>query len=346
MKSFPIALVLLVVPLAASGQECRIAGTLGIHSFECRDCSFSAHEGGLSSARFGTEPRVLEVNQDASSGDDLEVDDILVAVDGNLITTAAGVEVLTSLRPGQGVAVRVRRDGRERNLRMIAGATEVCPPGAPIALAAPRSKSPRAAQSRVSPPAPDEPPRSGQAARAVMPPYPPGPLDASLGFSFRCIDCGIALADPGQTPRWRFAMRPEVSAVDRDGPAWSAGLRPGDVIVAVDDMPIESEEGGLRMWRIQPGEIVAFTVRRDGATRVIRLRAGEAPSRDRLVLTAPAQQAPRAGGPTRALRYTGSLGDTTIEVRGAPVTVTEDPATGEIIIRSADVEVRLKRNRD
>jgi hypothetical protein len=44
----------------------------------------------------------------------------------------------------------------------------------------------------------------------------------------------------------------------------------------------------------------------------------------------------------RQLRHLGLVGGVQVEVRGAPVTVTTDPVTGETVIRSQDLIIRLQ----
>jgi hypothetical protein len=55
--------------------------------------------------------------------------------------------------------------------------------------------------------------------------------------------------------------------------------------------------------------------------------------------------APAAAGGGQRLRYSGSVGGAQVEVRGAPVNVSTDPRTGEMIIRSADLTVRIQPDR-
>ncbi len=56
-----------------------------------------------------------------------------------------------------------------------------------------------------------------------------------------------------------------IAGVFRDGPAHTAGLRPGDVITAVEGEPLEGVESGLRrISELTPGETVTVTGYRDG----------------------------------------------------------------------------------
>lgn len=72
-----------------------------------------------------------------------------------------------------------------------------------------------------------------------------------------------------------------VSAVTPGGPADEAGIRSGDVIVAIDGAPVivqgESPSRVVvrRLSEIDPGENVELRVRSDGETRVVRVRTRE-----------------------------------------------------------------------
>ena len=82
-----------------------------------------------------------------------------------------------------------------------------------------------------------------------------------------------ALADSFRLPRPRGAL---VSQVEDGGPADDAGLKPGDVILAVDGHDIErSSELPPLIAAIKPGKQAALTVWRDKSERSIRIRVGE-----------------------------------------------------------------------
>jgi hypothetical protein len=90
-----------------------------------------------------------------------------------------------------------------------------------------------------------------------------------------------------------------------------------------------SRDGGRRFTEIKPGDTVQWTVERGGARQTIRMVAQER------------KTGPDAEGADR-LRYSGTLGEARIEVRGAPVNVTEDSRSGEVVIRSHDLLVKVK----
>jgi serine protease Do len=81
------------------------------------------------------------------------------------------------------------------------------------------------------------------------------------------------LADSFKLSRPRGAL---VSLVEEGGPADDAGLKPGDVILAVDGKAIErSSELPPLIAAIKPGKQASLTVWRDKAERKVRIKVGE-----------------------------------------------------------------------
>jgi membrane-associated protease RseP (regulator of RpoE activity) len=162
-----------------------------------------------------------------------------------------------------------------------------------------------------------------------------------FGFSIRCSECGISQSDRDRTPVWDFSSPPTVESVEPGSPADRAGIREGDRITHIDGRAITTAEAGARFGGVQPGQSVTFGIRRDGVTRDVSVTAGK-----RVEEPAPAPT-PRPGRPPRpqrgpeARRFSGVIGDALVEVTGGPITVqrTDD----EIVIRSADITVRIKR---
>jgi hypothetical protein len=77
-----------------------------------------------------------------------------------------------------------------------------------------------------------------------------------------------------RTGRTRFYSEPEVMSIDPTGPA-SGRILEGDIIVAIDDYLITSEEGSRRFSDPPIDEPVRLTVRRAGRERSITLTARE-----------------------------------------------------------------------
>jgi S1-C subfamily serine protease len=77
------------------------------------------------------------------------------------------------------------------------------------------------------------------------------------------------------------------------GPAEQAGVRAGDVIVAVDGKRIQSpDDVAAAIQDKQPGESVDVEVRRDGDAKTIAVKLGTRPEQ------APQQSQPQAPGQT------------------------------------------------
>ena len=82
-----------------------------------------------------------------------------------------------------------------------------------------------------------------------------------------------ALADSFKLPRPRGAL---VGQVEPDGPADEAGVKPGDVILAVDGRDIErSSELPPLVAAIKPGKDATLTIWRNKSERKLRVKVGE-----------------------------------------------------------------------
>jgi S1-C subfamily serine protease len=103
------------------GREPR--GDLGITGVRCvgpaASCAINIRSGGSGSTyhMFAVEPTVMEAGAESMP---IRVGDTLVAIDGVLITTAAGGRRLADLTAGQPVVLLVRRNGDLIELRITA----------------------------------------------------------------------------------------------------------------------------------------------------------------------------------------------------------------------------------
>ncbi|HEX9707276.1 MAG TPA: DegQ family serine endoprotease [Steroidobacteraceae bacterium] len=94
-----------------------------------------------------------------------------------------------------------------------------------------------------------------------------------------------ALADSFRLTRPHGAL---VSQVEEDGPADDAGLKPGDVILAVDGQDIErSSELPAIIAGIKPGKQATLTIWRDKSERSIRVKVGELEDEPAVAMRAP-----------------------------------------------------------
>jgi len=349
---------LLALPATGWAQgRCGENGTrvpdLGYEAIWCSHCKMAYDDNGPKEYDFTSEPTIGRITSVGEGK--LRDRDVLVAVDGNLITTGQGATRLVRVRRGDNVRLTVRRDGRTRDVEIRAG--ERCmerpraprppqPPTPPRPHAAPRPPTPPRphAAPRPShpptPPRPGAPPRPPEPARAPTPPTPPTPpappvfLPAGwFGFGITCDDCGWRGGN-GEG-HFYFGESPEIESVEPGSPADRAGLRRGDRLTHVDGMALSSAQGARRFRSIRPGEAVTWRYQRGSRTADARITAARRPD-------ARTGTAPRAPGAAQRLRFSGAVGDTEVEVRGAPVTVSRDERTGELVIRSSDLTVRVR----
>ena len=355
-----VVVLLAALPSMAAAQvadalpcrESERVGSLGITGIQCERCQFITSPG-ADHAVFYTEPVILGLNPSAPSSHVLREGDVLMAIDGELITTSQGWDRFNNLPSVGTVNLRVRREGRVVEVSVplmpvCAQRGDVPSPviaGRPVsAPRPPRPGSPASARP-VTASAPRPPDAVAEAvpavasvqvaARAPIPPVPSlGEMSprASLGFGFQCSYCSFDT----ETHAWDFTAAPEVQGVSRGGAAWEAGLRAGDLIVAIDGQDILTPEGGSRFADIEPGEAVVWTIERSGRRQDLEAVAEE-------------RDAPRVWStvePTeRLIRFTGTVGGTTVEVSGARVSVTESEDGNLIVIQTGDNVIRIRATR-
>jgi predicted metalloprotease with PDZ domain len=158
--------------------------------------------------------------------------------------------------------------------------------------------------------------------------------DGWFGFGIQCRNCGVH-TERGRAAVYRFGEAPTVVSVEPGTPAASAGMRRGDRLTHLNGISLTTPEGWRLFSAIQPGQLVAWTYTRDGRRVQSSMTALRRPD-------ARSAPAPPTAAQAQRLRYSGTVGGSQVEVRGAPVTVSTDPRTGETVIRSADVTVRIR----
>jgi membrane-associated protease RseP (regulator of RpoE activity) len=85
-----------------------------------------------------------------------------------------------------------------------------------------------------------------------------------IGINFDDSVCQAEKRDEGRTELWVCSIPPTIDTVYQGGPAYVAGIKPGDVIVGVDGFDILTQEGGRRFANMRLGVPVTFWLRRDG----------------------------------------------------------------------------------
>ena len=91
--------------------------------------------------------------------------------------------------------------------------------------------------------------------------------------NFEC-DCTLSFDSRTTARSFTFRSEPVVLGVRRDSPS-DGLLQRGDVITHVDGRSITTAEGGRRFAAISPGDEVDLTIKRNGRTMKVSLRASE-----------------------------------------------------------------------
>jgi len=116
-----------------------------------------------------------------------------------------------------------------------------------------------------------------------------------LGIVFQPLD--EALAAAVKAPDTKGAL---VSNVTSGSPADKAGMRTGDVIVAVDGKPLDSPRRlPALVAGLEPGSTVSFEVLRKDARRTLRVKIGEIPGEE-TAAARPGKPGPRTESPDTA----------------------------------------------
>ena len=271
----------------AAHRDRQMLEALGVSEFSC-NCSFtSASPSAPGFWRFRDEPVIGAVDPNGPAAGRLRPGDVLVAVDGVLITTAEAGRRFANPEGGRPVRLRIRRGGRELETRITPA--DPCPEEAAVVESREAQREAqtlnldldlaRARDIR------DNRLRSTGAGAGAM---------AWFGFGLSCSGCAVRTTQPdsdddraeaatvtgrGSTWRgavWDFSDPPTVYSVDPGSPADRAGLRRGDVLVTIDGVGLTTPEGGQRFGGVRPGQEVTFGYRRGGQAGTVRLTA-EAP---------------------------------------------------------------------
>jgi membrane-associated protease RseP (regulator of RpoE activity) len=234
------------IPVAAQAQATTVAascsegwstlGSLGITQFTC-DCTFD--RGSSPAWRFRGEPVIRSVSSNGPAAGRLRPGDILVAIDGMLITTRAAGARLGNLKAGVPVVLTIRRGNRESQVRLTADEECEIPETPPVPTAAsprdvptprpPRSVAGAPVASTPADVAMPRPPRSvGGAPVAaaprtppparLAPPAPPVPT-AWFGFGISCHNCEMNVTNYSPIERAEGELRAMLDrGLDSDSP--------------------------------------------------------------------------------------------------------------------------------
>jgi len=105
-------------PECPSGQAA--SGDLGYAGTECLGCVISGkHERGKPDIEFDSEPIISDIRKDGPAEGKLEERDVLVAIDGQPITTRPAAIQLSWLEPDKPVHLTVRRNGVPTDVEIV-----------------------------------------------------------------------------------------------------------------------------------------------------------------------------------------------------------------------------------
>ena len=294
-REISLALVFAVLAAASLHAQNVVSGSrtcadgkeaIGFIRISGIDCNCTIGSPNAENWSFRTEPRITSLEMDTRGGKILKIGDVITHVNGHLITTREGARALASIKPGQAVLLKVRRNGESLSFAITADAT--CPddvrlgiyaPGRPAGVAPP----PKIAQGTPAPGAYGATtPRAGSANRtpgvavysvapSALPALASSRSRGSFGFGLMCSgNCEIRVEQDGGL---YFSEYPEVYNVERGSGADKAGIRRGDVITAVNGQSITTRAGGRIFGLAKAGESVRFTIRRGGSSRTVALKA-------------------------------------------------------------------------
>jgi S1-C subfamily serine protease len=226
----------------------------------------------LAYQRFGSEPIVRQVSRGAADGR-LQAGDVITAIDGQLITTATGTHLLIDPPLDRDVRIRVRRGSSEWTVPVRARLScrdrldGVVQRGADGTLQPVSTEAGRADDHLV---------RRGTGdsvtwlflARSLEVHAVPW-----LGLRFDCTRCTMVREDGRE--RWTFAEPPAINEISRGDPADRAGVRRGDILLAIDGHAITSTEAHGRLAGVQAGQTLRLRISRNGTERDILVTAIE-----------------------------------------------------------------------
>jgi serine protease Do len=153
------------------------------------------------------------------------------------------------------------------------------------------------------------------------------------GITYQAVDAPVARA-----LRLPSQVGAIVTELDAGGPASRAGLREGDVVLAVDERNIErASDLAHELGRRRPGELLRLRVVRDGHTRVIGVLLDRLPSHD---------DDERTSKPPRERKASHGVGLRTVDADGggARVEALDPDTTVADDLRPGDVVVEVNRH--
>jgi hypothetical protein len=339
---------------------------LGVSGLECK-CSYTIRaDSGLGENfwLFHSEPKITGIDPHGPAAGILRKGDVIVGIDGLLITTRKAGVRFANIRPGETVELSIRRSGRIREEKITAesvdseAALEVN--GADTALTVKLDELYKAIETLTL--------HAEDLSMAIDIPNLSG-LDVltnlSTGIPFQDLSNIAATKDHSFLPsgwfgfslsfsgsitskkgedesRWDFDSPPKIREIKDGSPADQAGLRAGDCLTHIDGVKIDSRRGGNLFSSVQPGQEVTWTVRRNSTKFDIKMTAEERPqSREdhgRVDIRGVSME-----DIYHDKHFHLTMDRAEIDVEGDDFfEVIEDKAKGEIIIKARGIKIRIR----
>lgn len=243
-------LCITALPVAAQQRSCdqEAWAWIGVDAFHCPGgtCAFRGSSEDSLQFEFSAEPWLRAIAPDGPAADVLKEGDVLVAVNGLLITTASGGRELGHLEQGQRARLTVRR--ADQLLDLEVDPEDHC--GGPLMLIGTSLLELPSARQRsftVTPRTTGD----GTMIDFTVPKRTRGTaLDMSLGMKVRCADCVMRRDDR----RWLVDTYPVIESVVGDGVADEAGLRAGDTLLEISGRDLRSRRGGELLFSPPRGD--------------------------------------------------------------------------------------------
>jgi len=241
---------------------------------------------------FNAEPEIKKIDRDGPSYSKLMNEDVIVAIDGMLITTRKAGIRFANLVAGESVELEVRRGGQKRTITVIPQAlpeleipieltvhcTDQLNRENAVTVEFGKVISQKLAHSIKKIKKREEDRRVATDTMGVLmsPEYsdrtPRGWIGFGLSFSG-----SIRRNDQGKPADWFFFELPSIKSIQPGSPADEADLKVGDVLLEIDGKKLDSEKGSSRFSCMEPGQVIEWKVRRDEKTITVKTTAVKRP---------------------------------------------------------------------
>ncbi len=311
---------------------------------------------------FKNEPKIESIDPDGPAAGILKKGDVIVEIDGMLITTRKAGKRFGNIDPGEKIVLKIRRD--DRLIDKTITAKSVCPEDNPLDLGSTSLADLNVKLEHLSealeemseleieiPEMPEMPEMihlEDLASLAELEHFEElaeiGDIHfwprAWYGMGVSCDKCTINASKDDEPAQWQFEDPPRVHSVDEDGPADKAGIREGDVLTHIEGVRIDTREGGKLFSNTEPGKTMEWTIDRDGESKTVKMETLERPPR--VEPRSPRRTYFYHDGAFK-LRFSGEVAGADVEVRGTPaVKVTHDEENGVIVVVTPEAKIKIR----